>query len=141
MCHHCGSYSLCCTVLHNLQITFILSSKKTTSAKALKKTKQNKDGLQTKGTAYKYSVTKCWLLQLKYRVLLLSTSPTQLLLVCSQSPAASFQLKQPCRPGQQYTTPHKNEASHSEHQAHCPALTPPLTRPLHPACVHMSSFR
>lgn len=65
MCHHCGYYSLCCTVLLNLQIAFILSSKKTTSAKALKKKKnQNKDGLQNKGTAYKYSVTKCWLLQL-----------------------------------------------------------------------------
>lgn len=54
MCHHCGYYSLCCTVLLNLQIAFILSSKKTTSAKALKKKKnQNKDGLQNKGTAYK----------------------------------------------------------------------------------------
>lgn len=40
MCHHCGYYSLCCTVLLNLQIAFILSSKKTTSAKALKKNKK-----------------------------------------------------------------------------------------------------
>lgn len=42
MCHHCGYYSLCCTVLLNLQIAFILSSKKTTSAKALKKKKKTK---------------------------------------------------------------------------------------------------
>lgn len=43
----------------------------------------------------------------------------------------------PCRPpsssnsraGQVSNTPHENEASHSEHQPHCPVLTPPL------ACV------
>lgn len=48
MCHHCGYYSLCCTVLLNLQIAFILSSKKTTSAKALKKKKKTKTKTDSK---------------------------------------------------------------------------------------------
>lgn len=60
-------------------------------------------------------------------------------------------ISDPCRPpsssnsraGQVSSTPHQNEASHSEHQAHCPVLTPPLTLTLHHVCdcVHMSSFR
>lgn len=38
---------------------------------------------------------------------------TQLLAHIKPLPA-SFQLKQPCKPGQQYTTPHENEVSHSD---------------------------
>lgn len=41
-----------------------------------------------------------------------------------------------CRPGQQYTAAHKTEVSHSEHQCHCPAITPPLIPTPH--CVNMS---
>lgn len=54
---------------------------------------------------------------------------------CTYQIPASLQLKQPFCLGQQYTTPHENEVSHSEHQAHCPVLTPPLTLTIYPVCV------
>lgn len=55
------------------------------------------------------------------------------LLLNVESLSPSFQLKQSCWPGQQSTAPRQNEASHSEHQAQCPVLTPPLR--LTPYCV------
>lgn len=61
--------------------------------------------------------------------------PTTQLLVHIKSLPVSFQLKQPCCPGQQYSTPRENEVSHSEHQAHCPVLGPPRALTLRLVCV------
>lgn len=72
----------------------------------------------------------------KYRDLPLSTSVGQhsCLYISDpcQAPSSSNS-----RAGQVSSTPYQNEASHSEHQPHCPIQTPPLTLTLHPVseCV------
>lgn len=101
-----------------------------------KKLLTNKDGGQIKGILGLPNWNWRILQHPKHRALSLSpsSSPTQLLVHIKSLPA-SFQLKQPCRPGQQYATPHQITVSHSEHQAHCPVLTPPLTLTLHPLRV------
>lgn len=67
----------------------------------------------------------------KHRLCLCGLGSSAQLLVHIESLSASSQLQQPCRPGQQYGTPHEHVDSHSEHQAHCPVLTPPLILTLH----------